>query len=40
MKKVSCHLVYWLYAFRADMVIRVDVFFERTAALTAAGLLE
>ena len=33
-------LVYWLYAFRANKVIRVDVFFERAAALEAAGLRE
>ena len=31
-------LVYWLYAFRADKVIRVDMFFERAEALEAAGL--
>jgi ketosteroid isomerase-like protein len=31
-------LVYWLYAFRADKVIRVDVFFNETSALEAAGL--
>jgi ketosteroid isomerase-like protein len=33
-------LMYWLYAFRAEKVIRVDVFFDRAAALDAAGLSE
>jgi ketosteroid isomerase-like protein len=33
-------LVYWLYAFRAGKVIRVDVFFDRAKALEAAGLSE
>jgi ketosteroid isomerase-like protein len=33
-------LVYWLYAFRADKVIRVDVFFDRVTALEAAGMSE
>ena len=31
-------LVYWLYAFREDKVIRIDTFFDRIAALEAAGL--
>lgn len=33
-------LVYWLYAFREDKVIRIDVFFDRTVALAAAGVSE